>query len=945
MNINLLLDNCIFIQIISKTEFSPALRQLKFLVFQNYVTLLVPDILIIEWNNHRERLKKDIDTAFRDQKNEVKFRRILQEPSAEFLQERIDEAVELLQTQIDTVDEILSDHCVKIKTTPELLMLIRDQKARKKMPFWSAEKDNHNDAELIFSTLSYLREQGHPELYFVSANIKEFAHDTLPGYILHPDISERFPAIKIHYYTQLSDAYKVFDELDIPRYKKEEENSFGKIKSKIVIDETRPLLDQLSEYMEKRFKDLSFIPKRLFLEHYPFIKGTTFNYYHRPFTVVTNNKEVYNLLSKIKIRDGVVISDDSQLVLSKEDETKVTRIFHGLAQNNIYKVAFEDQDEIDIIFDLSHGSCNCAMCLYNRMDWAHLIAQTQFPEQGEQDRSIEGQLRVAYGQYKVGNYHKAALLLQKLYNEQSSDKTMLNYIIQFNLKHLAPLLRSHYWNERDIMQLAGHLSKIDLDSAYKKFVKFEDVEILDWLHNKAFTSDTLAIMHEKVNQITDHFYGQNTGFNNNTLSLMEQYVSTEAFLFKNSIIYDYYSDFDMLTNLLTQGMLASYGCNPLLSGKLNYFTNHYLKKILLSGKAEVIQKYLIRYKLKNVKYLPEEGERDAFTDVIQSLIKNYPLIEKSYTANEADISKYFWHQYSEVLFNALTLMAMVDLKPAVLNKLAEIILELLQSENQLHLFRTLKHLKFFFNRKHSALSDQILQRYYLAAIRKKEFHSDRFFELLVQVINERGIRIHVTDSEFQVLKENFLSEPPKDQTVNSWFEIGYFFSSLAANSQKDAIVAYAKKSLEEKFEPGKYYLAMMFDMIEPDGVFNNMYHESIEAVIEKGPQKRPFENKEYYIDSRIDNYLNFCLKYSIAVPQAIREKIPVMGAYYRWLFDMEGFDYSNFNTGWLYNHFTLYFKLKFRECKQLKTHLLKLIRSDPDTELERIFVIIYCFDD
>lgn len=83
MAIQLLLDNCIFIQMISKTEFSPALRQLKFLVSQNYVTLLVPEILVTEWGNHRESLKKEIESTFRNQKNEVKFRRILQDPSAE----------------------------------------------------------------------------------------------------------------------------------------------------------------------------------------------------------------------------------------------------------------------------------------------------------------------------------------------------------------------------------------------------------------------------------------------------------------------------------------------------------------------------------------------------------------------------------------------------------------------------------------------------------------------------------------------------------------------------------------------------------------------------------------------------------------------------------------------------------------------------------------------
>ena len=923
------------------------MTQLKFLVENKHVNLLVPDILITEWQRHRTVEKELLETQLRDDKQEATRRALYKDASAEFLQEKIDEAFELLLSQLDTVDELLLNKSVRLSLTPELHVLVHEQRIAEKKPFGKKnKKDSSNDALLIFSSLNYLSNNNQSELYFVSDNKTDFALHTDDYSILHPEITERFPMVKTHYFIHIEETYKKFDILGIPRYKQQEDWKPGKIKNSINVDKTKSVLHQVYEYLEKRFSDLAFIPKKMFVEHYPFIKGETYLYRHRPFTLITDNQSVFDLFTKIKVQDDLVVSEDPEIIQNTDDENKLKCIFRTLAQNNITAIAFKDEDPVDIVYKRSIADCNCSLCQYRRLDWHDIINDRKFQERDNQDQTINGQLLIAYGHYKVGHYYQSAKLLQKLYNEKKEEKGLKLYIIAFNLKHLAQILRSHYWDNAEIDQLAKELSAVDLDRQYKECNSiFENREILQWLHQKKFISESLSVMHEKVNIITDHFYGQNTGFNDHVNSLVEQYSAIDSFLNGNGIIYDYYSGFHTLTDLLVQGLLASYGCNPLMGGRLLFLRDRWLNTLLLSAKADVIQKYLVRFKLKEIAYHPDEQPGRTFVDAIAGIQRTYPLIAQAFKEKEAHLSRFFWDTYSDTLFNAIVLLSMVELDAADFNRAMLQLLELLKSKTEISYFRLLKYLRFLFQRKQKSFSDEVLTKFYLAALENKEFHADRFFEIIVEILNERNIKVDLTESQFGLVLKNYLDELVSNHSQNIWFTTSYIFSTIANGGQKSIISARVNECLEQRFDSGCYYLAMMFELISTKAEYNKLYADSIEAIISQGQQKRPFATKEYYIDSRIDNYLNFCLKYSIEIPPGILQKVPAMGAYYRWLFNMDDFEYTNFSPNWLYNHFTFYYKRRFRHCAALKSHLLVLLKENPNTDLERIFVLIYCYED
>jgi hypothetical protein len=859
------------------------------------------------------------------------------------LEEKLEEAIDILSTQIDVVDKLLKSHGVTIIASHELHARVREQRNKRKAPFKIPHKDNYNDADLIFTALNYLTLHNESELYFISGNEAEFGFGKPP--ILHPDITELFNKVKVYYFTDLKDAFLAFDQLNIPRHESKKEQQHGKIINKVAIDKTKPILDQLYEYLEKRMLLWSFIPKKMLFEHYPFILSNVFRYSHRPFTIITDNKDVFDLLTKIKIENGVVACEDPCLIQNNEYEKKISFIFKALRQNNIERVAFKDDSEVNIIYTPSSTICNCQICVFKRIDWTDILDLTHFPERVEIEENLDEKIKIAYGQYKVGNYYKSALLFEKLLNDYSNQNDILVYIIKFNLKHLAAIIRNNYWDDSEKQRFADKLSDIDLEKAYEDCETFEDQEILQWLHRKDFIKQATLEMHDLTEQITDHFYGRNSGYNDNTLSLLETYLEAESFLDKNSIIYDYYSEFKSLTNLLTHGLFASYGCNPLLGGKLISFNDNNLNKLLFSGNAEIIQKYLIRFKLENMKYESDSPRGQTIFDVIVSLIEKYNQIQNSYYVHKQTLSNYFWDTYTNLINNSLTILAMIDLPEDKFNIVVAKILTLLETPNHLIYHRIFKHLRFLFNKKHKSLSDDLLYSFSIAGLKDRKFHSDRFFEVLAGIINDREIKVPVSDQHFQLIRENFLDNQYINSADNSWFDIGYIFGILESDEQKKEIRSHLKQLLEANYKSHNYYLASMFDIIMPEETFNNLYDSEIEAIIDLGPIKRPFHNKQYFVDTRIDNYLNFCLKHSLTVPTQIRNKSVALGPYYQWLFDMESFNYDNFNKDWLYNHFTLYFKQAFRKSEKLKSHLLKLIKDDPNTEIERIFVITYCFSD
>jgi len=944
MAINLLLDTCILRRLVAKNGVGFFLKKLEFLVKGNHVILLAPEILKKEWEKHREEEREIILKSLKSLEMDARKMRLMQDDSADFFEEKIDDAKRLLSSQLDIIDDLLCNYSKDIQTNEATVLLLHTQKRKNKMPFGSSTKDNYNDAEIIFSALDYLHNTNENVLYFASNNTKEFAAAIPDNFMLHPEISEVFPAVKTHYFTELKDVYQAFEKLDIPEYKESKINESNKIRNTISVDKTKPVLDQLHEYLGKRSDQLAVIPKKILTEHYPIIVSDTFKFYHRPFTLITDNETLFQLLSEVEVEDGV-IKPNLQFIKNEEDEKKIKEIYSFLNFNFIESVAFENNDPVIIKYSNQGPQCNCPLCLYKRLSFGELFKTIDDFVPGDSKEPISFKLKHAYVYYKLGNFLESAVLLNQLYDEKKDQKDILTYLICFNLEQLSSLLPHYNWDNDKAAKLGEELKQtINLDNVYKDCRTSANKRLIDWIHEKKFYKDTFSGMHEKVQAITDNFHGQNSGFNDNTRYMIEHYLSTENFLSRNCIIYDVYKEFDSLTNLFTEGLLASYGCSKFLGGRLLYLSDSRLETLMLSGKAEIIKKFYERYKLENIEYKKDHSDGNSFGDLVESVLLDYPVIVENYPRFAKALNDYFWDNYSEMIYNSIALFSIANFDTDAINRFATNLLDFLEKQKHIHNFHLIKHLKFFLFEKRNEISPELLRKYFIAGLKNEFFQFDNYIESVADRLRDRKMLVSLNAEEFQLVTKNFFIDPEFGGS-QTWYSIGHIFSVLTDDEQKKEIGKFVTGSLEKKFDLSKYYLVIMFDIIPSRQDFTDSYIEEIEKIIMKGQRDRFFEKKEYYIDSRIDNFFNFCFKYNLDISATIKEHLPKMGAYYIWLNDMESFDYSCFNTDWLQNHFTLYFKRKFRQSNSLKQHLLSLIKTELNKELERRFVLTFCYDD
>jgi spore germination protein GerM len=378
MKAYLLIDMDIWKPLVSKgPEFNKHLRELDYWVTHREVTLLVPDVLISEWKKHRDIEKDNIESALKNLKDEARLRKIFKDFSTESIQQNIDATRQILRSQLDTIDSLLEQKGLKIQTPDSVHAMISSQRKAEKKPFWNRKKDHTNDAELIFSTLYFLKENNHGEFYFISGNKNEFAK--MPEQVLHPEIAALFPDVVCHYYTDFSNIYEPFDNLKISRRITDFDRKSGKVQNTIYVDKNKPILEQVHDYLLNRFEKLNFIPKELFAIHYPFAISDTFPYPDKPFTLITDNTEVFDLLTKLKIQDDVIIEGANEYIKSESDEIKVKAIFQCLLNNLIESIAFKDKDEVPLAFSQLQRTCSCSKCIYKSLNFSELLNREREP--------------------------------------------------------------------------------------------------------------------------------------------------------------------------------------------------------------------------------------------------------------------------------------------------------------------------------------------------------------------------------------------------------------------------------------------------------------------------------------------------------------------------------------------------------------------------------------
>ncbi|WP_316794079.1 PIN domain-containing protein [Pedobacter frigoris] len=921
---NLLIDTCVWRELISPIEYNDHLRQLSSWIDQSEIILFCPEVLKDEWAKHRLESEKRIEKAMGNHVKDLKKSQLFGK-LPDFDDFEMETADRLLKSQIAEVDRLLS-LSIFVQEGDEEVLLARKHKREKKAPFL-IKGDSQNDAVLIFSTLSELIRRQENELYFFSSNHNEFGDLDNPKSILHPDISGCYPGIKVQYFADLHQGIDHLKGIGLTKSKVQIATQKS-IPAIIAINRKLSAADQLKEYLDKRFEDISFLPKKMIINHHPFLITNHEYITQQPFTATTDNIELLEWFKHLATKDGVYAGD------IEDDTNNILRCLRG---NLIAFVATEKQRFEPVQIPMpKQTDCDCSLCMYRAFRFKDLMDLLS-----ARDNQQEPALKKAYVHYKMGQYRAAFDVLAKFSEEAISNKQYVSHFIaQFNIIQIGKLIKYEHDDTPEELSLIEQSEKIDLEKHFLLYANRANNDILLWIKDLQFVRDTRKKMQELIIKIRDLFYSQSSGWNNLTRELLNIFQETLCFLEYNHLIFDRFYEVRDLTKIFIEGVFASYGCKNTLGGKLIQFSDSLLEKIILNANTKDITEMYQRYKLEQLNY----GEPDNEETIVQrfsAFLKDYDATIETYKDFDSEARSVFWSGYRRIFYNFVTFFGILDIGQSDFDVVFETLMSFLKTQQHLNESELTRTLRFFINHKAAKFRDNQLEDLLYFALSTDSIDTATVVDIIGHIMDDRNQKVIFPTSIWKKIQDKYLTNDYLKENYRSIDVICTLYSISSAKSKKAEISKFIKHFLQADFNDEVYYTTVMYDVIAFNKKWHAQYISSIAKRVGKGKGVTVFKRKEYYNDSRIDAFINYMIKFGLPIDSQWISHFKQLDAYYSWLLDMENFNYSLFDSEWLFNHLTIHYTDKFRKSTALKKFLKEFCKQSQDIHVLRLYIDLY----
>ena len=213
---HLIIDTCVWIDLGS--TLAEVCEKISDLVEQEKVSLILPLIVIDEWDKHKPEIIAREEQSIRgkiknarfisqylDQEAADEFRRILDD-----FQERKDEIDDLASKRIEAIEYLFSHpSTVKLAITEKAKLQAVDCALAKRAPFQS--KNSMADALIVFCVTDYIIQENLANCIFVSSDTQDFASKSNKAKI-HQDLKELFGRCEMRYFSNIGLAINEIEE-------------------------------------------------------------------------------------------------------------------------------------------------------------------------------------------------------------------------------------------------------------------------------------------------------------------------------------------------------------------------------------------------------------------------------------------------------------------------------------------------------------------------------------------------------------------------------------------------------------------------------------------------------------------------------------------------------------------------------------------------------------
>ncbi len=930
---NVLIDTCSWIDLLTE-DTNNLLPHLEFWINNECINIISHEIIIEEWNKHKIKQKK----RFSDSLN-TKYKHTVEIGRKEKLSipDKLAPNIRNIEEQIEIIDRLLTNSKI-LNVSDDIKILCSDRTISRKAPFHN-KLDSTKDAYIIFSAIKYFSEQNQ-EFLFISANKKEFGSPSNLDLEIHPEIIENYSDINISYFKDIGRAIdSLKQDLPITMLTDDVDNiNTIELEDKIIIDKTKPILDQIFDYISIRHKEASFYPLHLFYNQYPFKSKTNSYPYYSVFSLTFGNQELFDLFKAVNIsKENSITINNPDLYKGVENyKTKIKKVILSLTQNLVFNISNEKTRERISIRYSDETNCQCPKCSFRKFKFVDSF--NSLDTYNENDILESG-----YIHYLIGNFaYSANKQLKATELFENKKQNLLNFISQFNSSKLSVFIRNNYFGENSQDALVEKLKQIDLNYEASNLTTKENGDFIDYLKNDKFYFNTQDKIQATTSKIIDHYYSQLNGgwsLNNEIWDLINEYAKLESFLNVNYIIYDKFSEFNNIFILFIEGLFASHGINESHQSRLESLDDWLITQILHYGNAEIINKFFKRYKLKKLNYKKTSFKGDSFVELIDNFFSNDGLRE-SFLQNCEKGNRRFWEYYNTIFKNILTLVSICDFDKKYHNLFTQKLIDFLETETYLHPL-SYKYINIYLNRCGDQIEEKLLIRFFDLGLKNSFYHDLDFFDTLSNSIESKKLKIRISETQFSTIKNLAFEDCAICNKRHLDTIIIPIWEMIENIDYKTKIGNIILQRLNSTFSFNLFYLSTVSEIIQLDEI---LLKKAIEVSL---PKKKRTSIKSFFsgIDENrfdsVNSLINLCFKFNIDTSTDVFKPFKSLDEYYEWLIDMNNFDYNLFQKEWIGEYSTRFYYEKIYNNQLTKNKLNKILKKNFDSKLERNYLNIY----
>lgn len=684
------------------------------------------------------------------------------------------------------------------------------------------------------------------------------------------------------------------------------------------------IIDKIFETLE--LFQLPVIPPSV-IRKIPTISGNFHNSYLLNSTLHTDNEEFFQFICNIEIVDNKYYVEDSSSIINADKKLK--RIIDFFQQNAIHHVEYSGKNK-DFrnkrlcIHDLFlNEECNCERCNYDRLNFynSNHILQSSNVAGSNLER-----LRKGYTFYLLGDLNNSISEFKKLNKVALKQNNPIIYTItKYNLIHLKRFLELDF--SSDNHELIQELSELNFETD-EIFVAQYAPFFLDF-YNQFKNDAYFDYVFKKVDQVLTEIqkisfsdkYGSR--FSNSKVNEIQYgFLRALCFIEFNYVVFNNFHEYQVLANKVLEGYVALHAIKNKDSSHYKEFDLLIMRMWLFHADLKQTNHILHRYNLRSISL----KNNNEFFKEYQLYLDNL-FVSVDYILNSIKKKNYiFINKVERICWNFTLIFSRINLGDKLLNQLIGKVLDFLEVLN----------IRSFLNDEAIyqlvAFQEGITAENLLRIMKILDQHNMQYSSAYSAVID--NIVLHHNEKKtIGLVKERIgLKDFSKEELFKSEDDakfISLVFASLNIDNQI-RIKNIINDELVSNFNPDFFYIFTIYDVIDfQEGLFRKFVKEVPDDTKKNEAMKNLFLNSWLY-NFRLGQVLNLIFHHNIPITDDLRQLSSLSNTklYYDWLFNLDDFDYSNFDIYWLLNYKTASYYKAFKRSKKLMKVIEKSMKDD-----------------